>query len=80
MRLTYHAQRRIIERQLSQDDLAAALAGRVLVLFSGNHLCYDRHSRCAVIVDPCTCVVLTAYRMQKKDVKRILSDRRAEYE
>lgn len=70
MSITNHAARRLHERGLSNDDLAAALAGRAYKQQNGNTLHYDRSSRCAVIFDPQVGEVITAYRLQRKQIKR----------
>jgi len=73
MILTNHARCRIEERNLSDDELAAALAGIVIVMRNGDHMHYDRHSRCAVIVNPFKQLVVTVYRLKKSQVKEFSS-------
>lgn len=73
MRITRHAKIRIYWRNLSDDELAAALAGRVIVLRNGDHMHYDRHSRCAVIINPHKDLIITAYRLKPKQIKHYSS-------
>ncbi len=68
--LTTHAARRLHERALTDDQLAAALAGRAYEQVNGYTLHYDRSSRCAVVLNPQTGALITAYRLQRKQLKR----------
>lgn len=69
-KLSEHAISRIAIRGLSADDLAAALAGRVFTQKNGNLLFRCSRSRCAVVIDPRSGRVVTAYRLTKRQIKR----------
>lgn len=71
--LTHHAYSRIQERQLTAEELAVAVTGRRIVQYDGRELVYDPHTRCAVIVDPYSMTILTAFRLKKKQIKRYCS-------
>lgn len=73
-RLTGHASTRIKQRQLSTEELVAALAGRRREIANdGRVIIYDPKSRVAVIVDSGSGHILTAFRLKKKQVKRFCS-------
>lgn len=73
-RLTGHASTRIKQRQLSAEELVAALAGRRREIANdGRVIIYDPKSRVAVIVDSGSRAILTAFRMKKKQLKRLCS-------
>ena len=71
--LTYHAYSRIQERQLSAEELAVAVMGRRIVQYDGRELIYDPRTRCAVVIDPYSMTILTAFRLKKKQIKRYCS-------
>lgn len=68
--LTNHAARRLRERGLTDDELAGALAGRAYKQQNGYTLHYDPSSRVAVVINPQAGVLITAYRLQRKQLKR----------
>lgn len=68
--LSSHAVTRIDERDLSADHLAAALAGRCFRQQNGNLLYRDPRSRCAVVIDPRSQRVVTAYRLTRRQMKQ----------
>lgn len=68
--LSNHARLRQIERALPDEDIAAALAGRV-VEGDAQTWHYDNRTRTVVIVS--SGKVVTIYRMHRKQVKRLLS-------
>ena len=65
-----HAMTRIAARGLDAEQLAAALAGRAYPQHNGNVLYRDPRSRCAVVVDPRSERVVTAYRLTKRQMKQ----------
>lgn len=65
-----HAARRIQARGLTTTEIAAALAGREFRQINGYTLHYDRTSRCAVVLNPDSGLLVTAYRMKKQQLKR----------
>jgi hypothetical protein len=68
--LSLHARQRQEERQVDDESMAAALAGRVVERDGGTYH-YDNHSRTLLIaVDS---HVVTIYKAHKKTVKRLLS-------
>jgi hypothetical protein len=68
--LTNHARVRIIERCITDDELAAALAGReVEDTFATYH--YDNGTRTLLVTD--NGLVVTAFRATKRWVKVMLS-------
>lgn len=69
-KMTPHAARRLRERGLTDTEIAAALAGRAFQQVNGYTLHYDRTSRCAVVINPQGGLLVTAYRMKKKRLKR----------
>lgn len=69
-KMTPHAARRLRERGLTDTEIAAALAGREFQQTNGYTLHYDRASRCAVVINPLSGLLVTAYRMKKKQLKR----------
>lgn len=71
--LTYHAAMRIQERQLSAEEMVVAVEGRRIVQYDGRELIYDPRTRCAVVVDPYSMTILTAFRLKKKQIKRYCS-------
>lgn len=75
-RLSYHATQRIKQRRLQAEWLLAALEGRLYVQPDGLHLLYDPSSRCALIVDPQSKVIITALRLKPAHAKRIFSARK----
>lgn len=72
LRLSLHAQERIAQRNLSPATLAAALDGRRYEMPDGR-LIHIGPGRVAVVVDPTTQTVVTAYRLLKKSLKRNFS-------
>lgn len=70
MSLTNHAARRLHERGLSNDDLAAALAGRGFEQTNGFVLYLERGGRVAAVVDPQSAALITAYRLRKSQIKK----------
>lgn len=78
-RLTNHAKRRIREREMCPLALLAALEeGREYEQTRGLVLRYDAASRYAVVLNPATRVVLTAFRMKKGQLKRQYSRRKGQ--
>ncbi len=75
-RLTGHAKRRIEKRQLCPLTILATLeSGREFKLLKGLVLRYDAHSRYAVVLNPTTRTIVTAFRMRKGQLKRRFSRR-----
>lgn len=70
MPVTNHAARRLYERGLSDDELAAALAGRSFRQINGYTLYLDRSSRVAAVINPQTGLLITAYRLRKSQIKK----------
>lgn len=70
LNLSGHAQARIRERGLTDDDLAAALAGRSFRQINGYTLYLDRSSRVAAVINPQTGLLITAYRLRRKQIKK----------
>jgi hypothetical protein len=68
--LSNHAARRLRERRLTDEEIAGALAGRAYVQTNGYTLHYDRSSRVAVVINPQAGVLITAYRLKRKQLKR----------
>lgn len=78
-RLTGHAMRRIKERDMCPLALLAALeTGREYEQPKGLVLRYDAHSRYAVVVNPATRTVVTAFRLRKGQLKRQYSRRKGQ--
>jgi hypothetical protein len=70
-RLSGHAQKRIAERQISAEELAAALAGRCRISTHGGAVEYkDSRSGVVIVVDRVRGMVVTAYRLEKEE-KRV---------
>jgi hypothetical protein len=65
---TGHFDQRIFERDISADEIAAALAGRLYRFPDGTTLYYDRKSRVGLVVRDGH--VVTAYRLRRNEVKR----------
>jgi len=64
--LTQHAHRRCREREITQDDLAHALAGEGADF--GDHISfYCRKNRVRVILAPDRPTVVTVYRMTRSE-------------
>ena len=72
LRLTTHALERIAERGLTAAQLANALDGRQYVMPDGTTI-HLGPGRVAVVVNPAAQVVVTAYRIQRKLLKRHFS-------
>lgn len=72
LRLTQHALERIAERGLTAAQLAAALDGRRYEMADGMTV-HLGPGRVAVVVNPAAQVVVTAYRIQRKALKRNFS-------
>lgn len=70
MSMTKHAARRLLERGLSDDEIAAALAGRGFEQTNGFVLYLERGGRVAVVIDPQCGTLITAYRLRKSQIKR----------
>jgi hypothetical protein len=68
--LSLHARQRQEERQVDDESMAAALAGRVVERDGGTYH-YDNHSRTLLIAVGDR--VVTIYKAHKKTVKRLLS-------
>jgi hypothetical protein len=68
--ISQHARQRIAERGLDAACLAAALDGRAFEQADGHVGYCDPRSRCLVVIDPQSAVVVTAYRLQRKQLKR----------
>lgn len=68
--LSPHAQARIRERAITNDNIAAALAGRSRTTHQGRICWYDRSSRTTLVVDPETLTVVTVFRAHRSAVKR----------
>jgi hypothetical protein len=68
--VTWHAYWRIYERSLTDDHLAAALAGRIVEKNEKTY-CYDKHTRTLIVAE--NGAIKTAYRATKRRVKRLLS-------
>jgi len=68
--MTKHAARRLLERGLSDDEIAAALAGRGYKQTNGFMLYLERGGRVAAVVDPQSATLITAYRLRKSQIKR----------
>jgi len=67
---SWHAKQRIWERNLSDEAIAAALAGRVVEgVWETYH--YDRATRVCVVSSGDR--IVTAFKMRKAQVKRLLS-------
>lgn len=69
-RLSHHAYRRIKQRSLPIDGLLAAMEGIRYVLPDGTIVLCDSISHCALILDPNEQVVLSAFRLRRKNRKR----------
>ncbi len=76
--LTVHAMMRIKQRNISDAELSAALGGRVFYFQHGTWIHFDPASRCALIFNPSTRQIVTAFRLKKKQVKRWCSRRSVE--
>lgn len=70
LNLSGHAQARIRERGLTDDDLAEALAGRGFRQINGHMLYVGRAGRVAAVIDPQTGILITAYRLRKSQIKK----------
>jgi len=68
--ISEHARQRIAERALPAEHLAAALDGRAYEQADGHVGYCDPRSRCLVVIDPQDAVVVTAYRLKRKQLKR----------
>ena len=68
--LTPHAYLRIQERNITPDELAGALASRVLPHQHGTQMHFDRSSRLAIIFNPQSHQIVTVFRLQRKQVKK----------
>lgn len=68
--LSNHARQRIAERGLPAEHLAAALDGRAYEQPNGHVAYRDARSRVVVVVNPQRGAVVTAYRLQRKQLKR----------
>lgn len=68
--LTGHALMRIAERNISTEDLAAALEGRVFPHCYGTHMLFDSRTRVGVIFDPDNLHIITVFRLKRKQVKK----------
>lgn len=68
--VSWHAYWRIYERNLTDDHLAAALAGRAIVRGEKSYH-YDKHTRTLIVAE--NGAIKTAYKATKRKVKRLLS-------
>jgi hypothetical protein len=68
--LTIHAEIRKRERGISDDDIAAALSGRV-VQDGDRFFHYDRATRTLLVVEQD--IVITMFRIRGKTIKRLVS-------
>lgn len=68
--ISEHASQRIAERGLDAACLAAALDGRAFEQPNGHVAYRDARSRVVVVVNPQRGAVVTAYRLQRKQLKR----------
>lgn len=68
--LSKHARCRIVERKVTEDELARALAGRVIE-HSTRRYHYDAVSRLMLVVKDE--IVVTLYRLKPAQAKRTLS-------
>jgi len=68
--LTPHAYLRIQQRNITPDELAGALASPVLPHQHGTQMHFDRASRLAIIFNPHSRQIVTAFRLQRKQVKK----------
>jgi len=73
MILTNHAVRRVSERGITFDDIAAALAGKSYRQINGYTVHVDRSTRTAVVYDPTRRVIVTAFRLRRSRIKRSYS-------
>lgn len=78
-RLSAHAQARIKERRIPVEWLLSALEGRVARLPDQTLIFCDRASRCALVVNPEARVIITVYRMKRKQVKRVYSNKKGKW-
>lgn len=62
--------RRIAERNISTEELAAALEGRVFPHHHGTHMLFDGRTRLGVIFDPANLHIITVFRLKRKQVKK----------
>lgn len=72
-RLSAHAQQRIRQRNIPVEWLLAAMDGRAAEQVDGTVIMYDRCSRCALIVNPEAMVIVTVFRLKRKQIKQIFS-------
>lgn len=67
-----HARKRIIERNITKDDIARALSGIIVHDEMSNETLYlDRKNRTYLIT--CDNNLVTAYKMKPKQVKKLFS-------
>ena len=69
-RISQHAMQRIEQRNLSAEELIAALDGRRFLQANGTTVFLDPHTRCAVVIDLAAMYVLTAFRLKRGKLKR----------
>lgn len=73
--LTLHAQQRIKQRRLRVKWLLAALDGKRARQGDGTIMLCDPDSRCALVIDPKTNLIITALKLRPSKFKRIFARR-----
>lgn len=73
-KLSLHARRRIEQRNLTVEELLAALNGRQIIQRSGTVLFCDPLTRCAVVIDLKAMAVVTALRLKPSKYRRLFSE------
>ena len=74
-RLSVHAMRRIEQRRLCPEWLVAALDGVSARQDDGTVIYCDPASRCALVIEPKSRLVITALRLRPAKFRRIYSRR-----
>ena len=74
--LSLHAMQRIEQRKLRPEWLLAALEGVQAQQDDGTVMYCDPDSRCALVIDPNSRLVITALKLRPAKFKRIYSRRK----
>lgn len=77
--LSVHAIRRIEQRRLRPEWLVAALDGKRAQQGDGTIILCDPETRCALVIDPKTLLVITALKLRPAKFRRIYSGSRSYY-
>jgi len=77
--LSMHAIQRIEQRRLRAEWLVAALEGKQARQGDGTIICCDPETRCALVIDPKSKLVITALKLRPAKFRRIYSRSRSYY-